>query len=163
VNEWPDSDEGFDGFYRAEFGRLMGAMALLCGERGAAEDIVQETFLRAYRSWPRIANLERPAGWLYVTAFNLVKRRRRLRGPVPVQPSVFPDATARSADRLAVVDALARLPLRQRQAVVARHVLGWSSEEAASALGITPGSLRVTLHRGMEGLRGDSGLAEDMA
>ena len=161
MDEWTDSDEGFDGFYRAEFGRLMGTIALLCGERGAAEDIVQETFLRAYRSWSRIAGLERPAGWLYVTAFNLVKRRRRLRSPVPVHASVFPDTAAWSTDRLALVEALARLPLRQRQAVVARHVLGWSSEEAASSLGLTPGSLRVTLHRGMEGLRGDTRLVEE--
>jgi RNA polymerase sigma-70 factor (ECF subfamily) len=145
----PD-DDAFDAFYRAEFGRLAGALHLLCGDRRRAEEHAQEAFVRAYGAWPRVAAMERPAGWLYVTAFNLVKRqRRRVDRELPTEGALGIE------DRLAVREAIAALPLKQRKAVVARHVLGFTTNEAANLLGVTPEALRSLLHRAVVALRLD--------
>ena len=66
--------------------------------------------------------MDRPGGWLYVTAFRLMRRRlaREARRP---HPDPVPESVAAAlADRVALQHALAALPVRQRQAVVARHV-----------------------------------------
>jgi len=148
------ADDDFDAFYRAEFGRLAGALRLLCGDRVAAEELAQEAFVRAYAAWERVAALDRPAGWLYTTGFNLVRRRWRDRARGRLMTAPRPPAGADDAvTRVDVAEALATLPLNQRKAVVARHVLGWSTEETAALLGISPGALRALLHRAVVSLR----------
>src|SRR5947209_7179743 len=72
----------FSDFYAAEYGRLVGALRLACGGRSDAEDVAQEAMVRACLHWKRVREMDRPAGWLYVTAFNLVRRERR-RKPAP--------------------------------------------------------------------------------
>src|SRR5205823_6204781 len=129
------ADDDFDALYRAEFGRLAGALRLLCEDRVVAEELAQEAFVRAYAAWGRVAALDRPAGWLYTTGFNLVRRRwrDRRRGRVlsAPRPAGAPDQAVLRVD---VAHALAALPLNQRKAVVSRHVLGWSTEETAALM-----------------------------
>ncbi len=143
----------FDTFYRAEWGRLAGTMRLLSGEAMTADEIAQETFTRAWMHWTHVSQLERPQGWLYTTAFRLLRRRLK-RESRPSAPSrSFDAAELDLTDRVALEHALAALPVRQRQAVVARHVLGFTGPEAAALLGLRPDNFRQLLSRALRDLR----------
>jgi RNA polymerase sigma-70 factor (ECF subfamily) len=158
----PPAAEAFDELYRAELGRLVGALRLMSGDQQMAEEIAQETFIRAWVRWRRVSELERPAGWLYTTAFRLQRRQQARRHPVPEGNVATPGHASGVADRVALERALAVLPLRQRQAVVARHVLGMSSTDAGEALGLRPDAFRALLHRGMEAMRSSVQLIEEV-
>ena len=156
----PDVD-AFDALYAAEWGRVVAALVLVGSDRRTAEEIAQETFIRAWARWDRVVVLDRPAGWLYTTAFRLLRRRhRRLDHRTAGQPTDearhrawAPADDVTIVDRMAITEAIGRLPVRQRQAVVARHVLGLSTTEAAEALGVSPEALRQLLHRGVAAMR----------
>jgi len=128
-----------------------------------AEELSQEAFARALNHWDRVAVLDRPGGWLYRTGFNLLRthwKKSKRREPTPPSPS----ATAAEAgvgvgERIDLVRVLSILPDQQRQVVVLRHVLDYSTDEAADILGLSPGALRMTLHRAVETLRKDTGLS----
>lgn len=125
-----------------------------------AEDLTQETFIRAYRALEgyepdRIRQL-RLRGWIWTIALNLGRNhaRDRARRPTPVELE----------DRLSVEDAeppdsqawdrrLAALPAPQRRAVVLRHVVGLDYDEIASATGRAAGTVKSDVHRGLERLR----------
>jgi RNA polymerase sigma-70 factor (ECF subfamily) len=110
--------------------------------------------VRAYVAWDRVAVLERPAGWLYTTAFNLTRRRWRQRSRVPPSGlSRIEEPADRATVRLMLESALATLPGPQRKAVVLRYVLGFNTDEAAHILGVTSGALRALLHRAVVSLR----------
>jgi DNA-directed RNA polymerase specialized sigma24 family protein len=142
----------FEDFYRREFPRLAGSLHLACGSRDLAEELTQETFTRALNHWNRVAQMERPSGWIYRTGFNLLRRDWRLRGrtyPLPTPTAPPGDAT----DRTDLVRALATLPYEQASAVVLRHVLDYSTEDAAATLEMQPGAFRMMLSRALKTLR----------
>jgi RNA polymerase sigma-70 factor (ECF subfamily) len=152
--------EEFDMFYRAEYGRLAGALRLACGGDGQlGEELAQEAMIRAWARWSRVRSMERPAGWLYATGFNLVRRRWQLTRRPRDEGSTVADDVAAAESRLVLEAALRALPLRQRKAVVARHVLGLSTDEAAALLAMPPDALRALLHRGVTALRRSPALA----
>src|SRR5947208_5484322 len=95
--------ERFEDFYAREYGRLAGAMRLVCNPRRDAEDVAQEAMVRACFHWKRVREMERPVGWLYATAFNLVRRERRrppVEMPAPIETGPGAD------DRLDLITAL---------------------------------------------------------
>ena len=149
--------ERFEDFYAREYGRLAGAMRLVCHPAGDAEDIAQEAMVRACFHWKRVREMDRPEGWLYATAFNLVRRDRRKPQVDHAMPMEAPDG---ADDRLDLLAALSELPLSQRKAVVLRYVLGYSTGEAAELLQTTPGALRAVLHRACTSLRLQPALRE---
>jgi RNA polymerase sigma-70 factor (ECF subfamily) len=153
--------DGFDAFYRAEWGRLAGTLRLLGGERDAADDVAQEAMTRAWVHWSRVSRLDRPAGWLYVTAFRLQRRRLRREANRPWPEPVPEGGRGSDVDRLALDEALRALPLRARQAVVARHVLGLDGPEAAALLGVSPDAFRQILRRALQTLRVSPELVEE--
>lgn len=151
----PGSPEGeFDAWYRAHWRRLAGALRLTSGDAMTAEEVAQEAFALAWARWPRVRRLDRPEGWLFVTAFRLLRRRmgREERRPRPEVGEVR-GGDVRVVDALSLERALAALPSRQREAVVLRHVLGFDGAEAASMLGLRPDAFRQLLRRGMDQLR----------
>jgi RNA polymerase sigma-70 factor (ECF subfamily) len=158
----PPAAEAFDELYRAELGRLVGALRLMAGDQHMAEEIAQETFIRAWVRWRRVRDLERPAGWLYTTAFRLQRRQQARRQAAPDADRATPGHASGVTDRVALERALAVLPVRQRQAVVARHVLGLSSTEAGEVLGLRPDAFRALLHRGMDAMRSSVQLIEEV-
>jgi RNA polymerase sigma-70 factor (ECF subfamily) len=125
-----------------------------------AEDLVQEVFLIAL---DRIDSLERPAevaSWLCSIARNRARDHWRARRAAPLE--VDEDlADARPADAgleeeeeaRAVLAAIHALPEAYRETLVLRLVEGFSGEEIALRTGLTHGSVRVNLHRGMRLLR----------
>ena len=142
----------FETFYRSEWGRLAGTLRLMSGDAMTADEVAQEAMTRAWMRWHRVAELEDRAGWVYVTAFRIARKRsaREAKRPAPVpRPGEVTDI----ADRVALERALATLPIRQRQAVVARHVLGLDGPRAAALLGMQPANFRQLLSRALRDLR----------
>jgi len=155
-----DVDAGFDAFYRAEFGRLAGALVIMGAPRPVAEDLAQEAMYRAYRSWARVAAMVQPAAWLHTVGVNLLRRRHRhLAREAAAGPSGSAQSGLETEAAIDLRNAVADLPFDQRAAVVLRHVLGYPTEEAAGVLGRSEEATRALLHRAMVGLRTSSRLA----
>ena len=150
------SDEDFDGFYRAQYTRLVRALLLLTGDANDAEDLAQEALARVFERWERVARMESPEGYLYRTAFNLRRketRRLRVRTRRASDPSLSTRPDPSLDDRLTVLSAVASLPAAQREALVLVEWLGFEVKDAAAVLGIRPVSVRSRLLDARRGLR----------
>jgi RNA polymerase sigma-70 factor (ECF subfamily) len=135
----------------------------MLGSTQDAEDVAQETLLRAWRALDRFEPRAQFQTWLYRIATNacLDEIERRSRRPQPVDPlpesprdeAAAPtyDPAARYAIRegveLALLRAMQKLPGRQRAALVFRDVLGWSAPETAEVLDSTVASVNSALQR----------------
>jgi len=135
----------------------------MLGSAQDAEDLVQETLLRAWRALERFEPRAQLQTWLYRIATNacLDELERRPRRPEPIDP--FPDApvdeaaspiydpAARYAIRegmeLALLRAIQELPGRQRAVLIFRDVLGWTAPEVAELLESTVASVNSALQR----------------
>jgi RNA polymerase sigma-70 factor (ECF subfamily) len=135
----------------------------MLGSAQDAEDLAQETLLRAWRALERFEPRVKFQTWLYRIATNacLDELERRTRRPEPVDP--FPDRpldptasptydpAARYAIRegmeLALMRAIQELPGRQRAVLIFRDVLGWTAPEVAVVLGSTVASVNSALQR----------------
>ncbi|OLS52227.1 RNA polymerase sigma factor [Rhodovulum sulfidophilum] len=133
----------------------------LLRDAAEAEDVAQEAMLRLWRIAPDWRPGEaRVTTWLYRVVTNLcTDRLRRRRGAaldeVPEPPDDSPGAEARlqQAARVAALDAaLARLPERQRQAVILRHIEGLSNPEIAAVLEIGVEAVESLTARGKRAL-----------
>ena len=144
LRDWPvDLDD--DGLYK----RLFRALVAVGASLDEASDAVQEAYEEILRQKTLPTRLE---GWLFVVAQRRWRRqrlRRRLFAPLAAARahSVMP----READT--VLSEVLRLPTRQRQVFVARHVLGLTNEETAHALGIAEGTVSATNHHALQTLR----------
>src|SRR5689334_19139757 len=67
----------FESFYEIESARLFGALCLICGNRHDAEELMQEAFLKVWERWDVVQGLASPTGYLYRTAMNAFRMRRR--------------------------------------------------------------------------------------
>lgn len=77
IDEAPPPSASFEAFFDAEHEGLFGALYLLAGDRQDAEELMQEAFLRIWERWDRVSRMQRPSGYLYRTALNLFRMRRR--------------------------------------------------------------------------------------
>ncbi len=132
----------------------------LTGDPAGADDIVQETLLRAWRS-PRILAQE-PAStrsWMFTVARNLVidevrSARRRHEIGVPEMPDRgVDDGTEALFESFLVEEALAGLDLEHRAVIVHAYYGGCSIAEVARRLGIPEGTVKSRLHYGLRALR----------
>ena len=176
-----DLDGTFERAVLTYQGRLYGFALRLTGNRQDAEEVAQDTFVRAYRALQRfeperITTLAlRP--WLYQIALNVV--RNRLRGKRHrTTPLLLGDATSGGEHRAEGVSEppdnasegpleftaraglsetlaalVAHLPERYRAAIILRHIEGLSYPEAAAVLGQPVGTVKANVHRGTKLLR----------
>jgi RNA polymerase sigma-70 factor (ECF subfamily) len=125
-----------------------------------AEDLTQETFIRAYRAlqgYPaqRIRDLKL-RGWIWTIALNLGRNhaRDRARRPLPLGDELEAAIDDPEPPDLAAWQRrLAALPLPMRRAVVLRHVVGLDYEEISHALARPEGTVKADVYRGLERLR----------
>lgn len=149
-------DPSFEMFFSAERSRLLGALVVMTNNRAEAEEIVQDAFLAVWERWERVAVMEEPAGFLYRTAMNLLRKRVRRAG-VAFRKAVHilprGDELADVELRDEAIRLLARLTPRERAAIVVTAYLGYSSEEAGELLGIRATTVRVLTNRARATLR----------
>ncbi|MCD9624953.1 sigma-70 family RNA polymerase sigma factor [Rhabdothermincola salaria] len=144
----------FEWFFTTYYGRVVRVLSAAWGDEEAAADAAQEAFARAFARWRRVQGMARPDGWVYVTAANLMKRQEpKHPGPEAGWDLRAPDAAEPVATRLALRDAVALLPARQRQVVVLRYLGQLSTAEVAQALGCAEGTVKSTLHSALKALR----------
>lgn len=147
----PERFVSFESFYRAHYPPSVRLAHLLTNGSPAAEDLVQEAFAVVHG---RFDDLDRPAGYLRVTVVNGCRRWHRAAGReerrLRLVQSREPHASL-GADEL--IDALRRLPDKQRTALVLRYWGGWSETEIAEALGCRPGTVKSLSSRALARLR----------
>jgi RNA polymerase sigma-70 factor (sigma-E family) len=145
--------------FRRHYAEMVGLAGLLVGDRGTAEEVVQDAFARFHLSRHRITDPDREVSYLRSIVCNLARGRlrrraveRRLRPAPRPEVAPAPDVALASHRRQEVATALAALPRRQRECVVLRYWLDLSEREIAATLGVAPGSVKSHLHRGLAAL-----------
>ncbi len=162
------TERAFERLVRDHQDRIFALSLALTGNRHDAEEVAQDTFLRAYRAlctYPpeRVRELKQKP-WLNRIAINVVRNRVRgqrprlveLNGSEPDHSSGPEEDALRRAEIDALAARVAGLPPRYREAVVLRHVQELSYEEAAEALGQPVGTVKANVHRGLKMLRGEN-------
>ena len=144
--------DGFDEAFDELFPRAVRLANRMLGDRAAAEDVAAEALARTYARWRKVGALPYRDGWVLKVTTNLAIDRLRRRSPeMPPEPADdFEDGVEL---RLALNAALLTLATRQRQAIALRYLGGLSDREVALALGISLGSVKTHIHRGLRGLR----------
>jgi RNA polymerase sigma-70 factor (sigma-E family) len=154
-----DVDEFVADMFRAEGTSLVRLARLFVDDRNAAEDLVQEAFIRLARSARRIEDPARAPAYLRSIVLNLARdhNRRGLvslrhRSPiVDVAAGVDDELTVRE-DQRQVLDALRDLPARQRACLVLRYYDELGIDEIAETLGVSRNSVKTHLQRGLAAL-----------
>lgn len=156
------ADEELIGSLYEEHGRTLLAYAMrLTGDHGAAEDVVQETLVRAWRHPDALASEKGSVGsWLLTVTRNIVTDRHRRRSvrPTEVAESVIRPAAQRDhaesvVNAVAVLDALAKLSPEHRDVLTEIYLRDASVAEAARALGVPPGTVKSRSHYGLAAMR----------
>jgi RNA polymerase sigma-70 factor, ECF subfamily len=137
------------------YGRMVHGLLLARVGRDEAEDLVQDVFLTA---WRRLDALRDPAafgGWIAMIARNrAIDFHRRTADLVELPDNLeSPGTLAELTDANAALAAIRALPDTYRETLILRLVEGLTGPEIAARTGLTPGSVRVNLHRGMKLLR----------
>lgn len=147
--------------YRSEYGGLVRLARLLVRDPATAEDLVQDAFVRLYKSWSRVREPERAPAYLRSTVVNLARGRARTQAVFArvkerlATPSFAASAEAGVAHRYLedrVHEALLQLSARQREVIVLRHYAGMNETEIADTVGCSVGTVRTHTKRGMAAL-----------
>lgn len=152
----------FDEFARAQLPSLVRFAAALTGDTQLAQDLVQDTLVRAYVRWTRVADADRPDLYLrkmVINAYLSWRRRwyqrtvRTVADPAGGPHAVVADPAGRVADRAQLSDLLGQLGRQQRAAIVLRFYEDRDDEEIAQVLGCAPVTVRSHISRGLATLR----------
>jgi RNA polymerase sigma-70 factor (sigma-E family) len=157
------ADAELEQLYDEHYVRLVRLAVLLLGDVGRAEDVVQDSFVAVYRRVLRsggrdvVTNVPAYLRQTVVNRCRSVLRHLKVAALHPTDaPSPAPgadDDLLHGVRRRLVIDALARLPRRQREVLVLRHYLDLSEKEIAETLGISPGAVKSHASRGAAALR----------
>jgi RNA polymerase sigma-70 factor (ECF subfamily) len=163
--------KAFERLYRLHSGKVMGLCLRMTRRRDVAEDCVQQTFIRAWRSLAAFEGRSAFGTWLHRIAVNEVLTHQRNHGTraesdddAVADAQDTPVESHRDYDASEVMDverALATLPPGSRHVVVLQTVYGYSHEEVADMLGIAVGTCKAQLHRGRRLLRERMGLPQN--
>ncbi|MBG7701532.1 MULTISPECIES: SigE family RNA polymerase sigma factor [Streptomyces] len=143
-------------FAAVRSGPLFRTACLLTGDWHLAEDLVQETLAKMYRSWRRISRVESPVAYADTVLVRSFLSQRRRRSSTERPSDRLPDAAAPARDaelRMALLDGLARMSAKDRAVLVLRYWEDRSVEETAQVLQLSPGAVRARSMRALERLR----------
>lgn len=147
-----------------------------CGNRQDAEDLVQEVFIQAHKSWAAFEGRSSPKTWLYTIAARVCQRMHRRRAGQPAHIGSLDASLPFSAPRIAVIAdeqddqvqtqirreaqerveaAILALPDDYRIPLVLKEIVGFSVDEVAAILGAPAGTVKSRLHRARLRIRAD--------
>lgn len=159
----------FDALYRDHVDLMYRFATRLCGEPEAAKDLVQETFLNAYRGYRTFRGDAQVSTWLYAIAARACSRMRRKRKgapdrelsleefiptsdgefrlQIPVDGLSPEEALQNKELRQGLDQAIAKLPKKYRMVLVLRDMEGLSAKEVGSIVGLNERAVKSRLHR----------------
>ena len=157
-----DATHSVTALYDAHAVPMIRIALLMLGDRAAAEDVVQDAFFALYRRWPKLMDPANAEAYVRSAVFNgcrdtLRRQARRDRRDRATAWS-WQDAGSAEAvaligeDRRRILDAVRRLPDRQREALVCRYYLEMSEEETARAMDVSRGTVKSTTSRAVASL-----------
>ena len=149
--------DGVEAVFRSEYRSLVRLARLLVDDQGTAEEVVQDAFVQLHRSWDRASD---PVAYVRTCVVNGARGRLRRRATARRHPLAgIVHATGEDPDRLelderrrAVAMALRSLPVRQRECVALRYYTELTEAQTATTLGISVGSVKTHVHRGLANL-----------
>ncbi|MEU8241699.1 SigE family RNA polymerase sigma factor [Actinoplanes missouriensis] len=147
--------DDFDAFYRDTSRRLTRYAFGLTGDAGAAQDLVQEAYARAWQRWRRVSGYEDPEAWLRLVVNRLsTDRWRRVfrRRAHDAAQAPLPPAPPPSENTVLLVRAMRDLPPAHRQALVLHYLMDRTIAEIAAETGASTGTVKSWLSRGRAGL-----------
>jgi RNA polymerase sigma-70 factor (sigma-E family) len=153
-----EADESVESLFHAHYGRIVYTAFSLVGDWDLAEQLAQEAYLRLWRRWRWISDPQAAPMYLQRTVINLSREtiRRKVIERRALQTKGADRAAPPGPDPAAVVElrrAVAALPIRKRECVVLRFLLGLSEAETAEVLGISVGTVKSQTHKGLRLLR----------
>jgi RNA polymerase sigma-70 factor (sigma-E family) len=158
VTEQLDVDALVVSLFRREASSLVRLARLFVDDRNAAEDLVQEAFIRLARSAHRLQDAAKAPAYLRSIVLNLARDHNR-RGLVSLRHHLPEDEQAAVDDQITlredqqrVIDALRELPHRQRDCIVLRYYDELGIDDIATTLGISRNSVKTHLARGLSSL-----------
>lgn len=145
-------DDAIAGLFDRHYASLCRLAYLLLDDRAAAEEAVQDAFVRTFAGWHRLRDPERAYTYLRAAVVNQCRsrgrrRQREQRGNRKLLDAASDQvwATERSVDTVTVLDAVRALPPRQREAVVLRYYEDLPERDVAAALGCSLGTVKSQL------------------
>ena len=162
---WPEMDllrrsrahEEFERFAAVQADELIRTAYLMVGDRGDAEDIVQECLLRVARKWPRVRKMQHPGAYARRVMVNLVLDGRHKRARRTLELATIAPETAQPAvsldDRADLIRALRDLSPRQRAVLVLRYFCDLPEAEVATIIGCSVGTVKSSASRALAQLR----------
>jgi RNA polymerase sigma-70 factor (sigma-E family) len=144
--------------YEAHALGLIRLAVVMLGDRAAAEDVVQEAFIGLYRHWHALTDTGKALGYVRSSVINGCRTalRRRVRQFVGFAGDLAAEsaeaAVLVSEEHRQVLDAIRRLPDRQREALVLRYYLDLGEEEIARTMRISRGTVKSTTSRALAAL-----------
>ncbi|MDJ0761845.1 MAG: RNA polymerase sigma factor [Myxococcota bacterium] len=134
--------------YNRHHGYLYAVVRRLAGQDADAEDVVQETFVRAWKALPKFRAEASFRTWLLQIGVNLCRNMFRRRKPtVPMVELAAPSSEADTLARQWLDQALAQLSSRYREVLVLHDVMELRHGEIAEILGLSVGTSKSQLHR----------------
>jgi RNA polymerase sigma-70 factor (ECF subfamily) len=124
--------EDFDVFYRSEYRQVLGLAIVLSGNRSAAEELTQDAFLAAYKSWDHVGPMDNPGAWVR----RLVANR-----------SVSRTSAAATEAAIDIWHEVRALPKRQAQVIALTYLEDLSRRDIASILEISAETVKTHLDR----------------
>jgi RNA polymerase sigma-70 factor (ECF subfamily) len=147
----------FAEWYREAQPGLLESVLRAVNRRALAEDALDEAFEKAFARWERVQSMRSPNGWVYRVAVNAARAqlRRELREGERLAFATGPLVAPPPGGEAWLL--VATLPVRQRTAVVLRHVGGMTEAEVAAAMGVTRSTVSSTLASAYKTLAGQLG------
>jgi RNA polymerase sigma-70 factor, ECF subfamily len=161
--------EAFEKFVASFRSKLFHYSWMMCGQADDAEDVAQETLLKAFQNLSQLRQPDRVRAWVFHIAKNvcLMRRRKSLFAPAEVIPmeelspdvepsdgELLPDAALLQTELRSILDrVILELPPLYRTVVLLRDIEELSTEETAQILDVSPDAVKTRLHRGRSAMR----------
>lgn len=149
------AEQDFTAFYDATWSRTVACAYAVTGELGAAEEVAQDAYTKAWPRWSTLATYDDPGAWVrQVATRQAISRWRRIRTANRFLQKSRPPEHAAPVDEstVALVTALRRLPDAQRRALVLHHLAGFTVAEIAAQERCPEGTVKARLSRGRAAL-----------